>query len=82
VLRPLSETCFYILVIDRNLPERQVLRMSVVAGGLFAISCNRLQMALEKARGKIHGRGNSLRNRLEQGCTDFGYQVGRANKIT
>jgi hypothetical protein len=82
VLRPLSETCFYILVTDRNLLERQVLRVSVVAEGLFAISCNRIQMALEKAREKIHGSGNSLRNSLEQGCTNFGYKVGQANKIT
>jgi hypothetical protein len=52
----------------------------VVAEVWFAISCHRFEMALEEARGKRHGSCSSVRNRPEQGCTNFGYQVVMANK--
>jgi len=35
-------------------------------------------MALGKAPGKRHGSYSSVHDRLEQGCTYFGYQVTRA----
>ena len=77
MLRPLSETCSYILVIEQHVPERWVLKVSVAGEGWCGISCHRFEMALENAPGKRHGSCSSLHNILEQGCTDFGHKVTR-----
>lgn len=82
ILRPLSETCSYRLVIDRHVPERRVLKVSVAAEGWFGIDWHRLAVALEKARGRRHGRCSSARNRLEKGYTNCVYQVAQAEYIT
>ena len=78
VRRSLREMCSYILVIDRHVPERPVLKVSVAAEGWYGIGCQRFDMNLEKAPGKRHGSCSSVRNRLEQGCTNVGYQVAQA----
>jgi len=78
VLRPLSETCSYIPVIDRHVPETGMLKVYEAAESWYGISCHRCDMNLEKAPGK---RYSSVRNRLEQGCTNFGYQDARAELI-
>jgi hypothetical protein len=81
VLRPFSETCSCILVIDRHVPERRVFKVSVAAEGWFGISCHRFDMNLEKAPGKRHGSCSSVRNRPEQGCTNCGYRSPGPNKL-
>lgn len=78
VLRLLGETCSYILVIDRHVPGRWVLKVTVAAEGWYGISCHRFEMTLGKAFGTRHGSCSSVPDRLEQGCTNFGYQVTRA----